>query len=222
MGPLAKRSGGIVGEVVGARSRCRNCGRPMMTRPGSRLNAFCSVSCFERYPLDACASMATIDLVRLVARRRTKAVTDAISTRQELEAMAVAVLREETDGMVNLNPDGFVPYWMATRRGADKLPYDKTRVEPEGSAPVKALAAERAYVLARGGGTHLRLQGGYASMEPQDAAGMARLIVGELPPEAMNTLAGMLGDGQEVKRLLTGPVPSEAGRERPGTRRRKK
>ena len=188
----------------------------MSTGAGGRLYVFCSLSCFERYPLDACASMATRDLVYLVSMRRLKSVTDGIKTRQELEAMAVAVLREEQADIMDLNPKGCVPSLIATRRGADKSrSYPTDRVEPDGAAPVKALAAERAYILARGGGTHMlpESKGGYASMAPDLAASMAGAIVRELPSEAMETLAGMLGDGTDARRLMAqlgGPQAAEA------------
>lgn len=183
----------------------------MWTSAGAHLNAFCSVSCFERYPIDACASMATRDLVRIVSLRRTEAAAKAITSREELEREAIAVLREEAGNTVNLNPDGLVPSLMATRRGADRQPYNRERVEPEGPAPVKALAAERAYVLARGGGAHL--SGGYASLPAGLAAKMAGSIVKELPAAAMETLAGMLGDGTEARQLIAqlgGPKAAEA------------
>lgn len=201
-----------VGEIVGARNRCRNCGRQMTTIAGGRLVVFCSVSCFERYPIDACASMATRDLVCVVSMRRPKSVTDAISTRQELEATAVAVLREEPGRVMNLNPDGFIPSWIVTRQGADRESYNAEQVEPKGPAPVKALAAERAYILALGGGRHLQPDG-YASLPPGLAASMAGSIIRELPCEAMETLAGMLGDGKDAKQLmkqLGGPPAAEA------------
>src|SRR5271154_1132151 len=150
---LARRSG-TVGELRGARNRCRNCGRQAWTAAGGRLYAFCSVSCFERYPIDACASMAIHDLVRIVSLRRSEAEAKRVSSREELEKAAIAILRDETADTMNLNPEGLVPSLIATRRGANKQPYNRDRVEPEGPAPVKALAAERAYVLARGGGTH--------------------------------------------------------------------
>lgn len=208
---LATRSGGVVGELGGARNRCRNCGRQTWTGAGGRLYAFCSASCFERYPIDACASMATRDLVRIVSLVRPKAVTDTISSREELEKEAIAVIREAAGNTINLNPDGLVPSLIATRRGANKQSYNAARVEPEGPAPVKALAAERAYVLARGGGTHF--SGGYASLPPGLAAKMAGSIVKELPSEAMETLAGMLGDGSDARRLIAqlgGPQAAEA------------
>ena len=188
----------------------------MSTGAGGRLYVFCSLSCFERYPLDACASMATRDLVYLVSTRRSKAVTDGIKTRQELEAVAVAVIREDPADIMNLNPKGHVPSFIATRRGADKSrSYPAERVEPEGVAPVKALAAERAYILARGGGTHFlpESKGGYPAMAPELAATMAGSIMKELPKEAMETLAGMLGDGGDARRLMAqlgGPQAAEA------------
>jgi hypothetical protein len=188
----------------------------MSTGAGGRLYVFCSLSCFERYPLDACASMATRDLVYLVSTRRPKTVTDGIKTRQDLEAVAVAVIREEAADVMNLNPKGHVPALIATRRGADKSrSYPAERVEPEGVAPVKALAAERAYILALGGGTHMLPEslGGFPSMAPELAATMAGSIMNELPGEAMETLANMLGDGTNARKLMAqlgGPQAAEA------------
>ena len=192
----------------------------MVSGPGDGIVAFCCVTRFERYPEGACASMAMRDLAHLVSLRRPRSVTNKIPTRRALEEIAVAVLREEPDDKMNLNPDGFIPSWIATRRGADKAKsYNSRRVEAEGPAPVMALAAERAYILARAGGTLLgpfrdrRGPGGYASLPADSAAAMASSILRELPAEALELVAGMLGSGPDAKdtlALLGGPQAAEA------------
>jgi len=193
----------VVGQIWGSRNRCRNCGRATIAEPGHGIQAFCCVTCFERYPVDACASLAMRDLAFLVSSHRPKSVTDAIRTCEDLEAAAVAVLRESRQERLNLNPDGFIPSWIVTRRGADRArSFNAHRVEPEGPPAVRALAVERAYILARGGGSDMEARGGYLSLPPDTAAGMASLIIRELPREALEALAGMLGSGADTRRLL--------------------
>jgi len=55
--------------------------------------------------------------------------------------------------------------------------------------------------------------GGFPSMAPELAATMAGSIMNELPVEAMEILASMLGDGTSARRLMArlgGPQAAEA------------
>jgi len=190
---------GVVGEIRGAKSICRNCGRPLFTPPMSRfVLTFCSVMCHEDYPRTAVTQMLTADLVRLVSARRTPEFCKRLETREALEAAAVAVLTEEKARSMNVNPPGSVPWWVLTRHGADGCSYDKDRVEPEGVAPNMAIGIERAHILSKGGGSSMLPSSDpryVPSLPPAVAQKMARDAAAELPADARERLR-MMGSGE--------------------------
>jgi hypothetical protein len=190
---------GVVGELRGAKSICRNCGRPLFSPPMSRcVLTFCSVMCHEDYPRTAVTQMLTADLVRLVAARRTPEFCKRLETREALEAAAVAVLTEEKTRSMNVNPPGSTPWWVLTRHGADGSSYDQNRVAPEGVAPSKALGIELAHILGKGGGSSMLPSSDpryVPSLPPAVAQKMARDAAAELPADARERLR-MMGSGE--------------------------
>jgi hypothetical protein len=187
-----------LGEYIGARTLCKDCGREKLARPGQALVIFCSTACFENYPKGACAQMPMGDLVRLIAQRRTPEQAHKLRTRADLQAEAIAILLAEEGDFLDVNPqpdpDGsYVSCLVGTRRWADRQPYPKDLIEPEGAAPPPmALGAWRAYVLSKGGGTgHV----GKRSLPFEVAQKLARDVVRELPAPALAAFAGHLGTG---------------------------
>jgi hypothetical protein len=187
-----------LGHYVGAVTLCKECGREKLARPGQALVIFCSTSCFESYPRGACAQMPMGDLVRLVAQRRTPEQAHKLKTRADLEREAIAILLAEEGDFLDVNPQpdpngSYVSCLIGTRRWADRQPYPKDLIEPEGEAPPPmALGAWRAYVLSKGGGAgHL----GKRALPFEVAQKLARDVVRELPAPALAAFAGHLGTG---------------------------
>ena len=183
----------LLGEYIGARTLCKDCGREALAGPGQKLVIFCSTVCYENYPRGACKQMIMGDLVAIVAQRRSPDEVSGIRTRAALEQEALAILRAEPGDFLDVNPEGYTACLVGTRAWASKQPYPKDRIEPEGPEPAPmALGAWRAYVLAKGGGTPTR---GKHAMPLELSQKLARNALRELPPQALGDFAKHLGTG---------------------------